>query len=456
MKTKKEIIGKVGLLAAAHIREPEEKREELVSRCIEELKNRNFEIIFSGKIVHSQSEVLENIRKFRRENVEAVIFIPTNWLEPPMIVHPMQSIKDLPLLIWGFPETTELLEGGLLLGSASTSAVVKSALEQMGWQFGYVIGMPQWKDAVDEVERYLKVVLVSKKIRMSTIGLVGYESMGIYTATFDGLSLKKVFGIEVDSAADSYILVEEMKKISPDEILSVESRLKNTCEVKDEIIQDKSFEKSIIMYLALKKMIKNRNWKALSVKCQHELTSYLKCSACLPLSMITDEGIMGSCEGDIHAALTTLIMHCFSKAKIFCGDIFPYNRKSFLMSHGGFLPHSCRKEGTSVILNPQSPRLSKDGKATGGVVSTLTFEQSDKVTLARIEGRREGGYKMHIVTGKVKPIESIPDSSAEIELDSNAQMFIQNQLSNHYTMIWEDIKSDLESFCRYKNIEIIR
>jgi len=456
MKTKKEIIGKVGLLTAAHMREPKEKREGLISRCIEELEKRNFEVVYSGKIAHSQREVFEHISNLRRENVEAVVFIPTNWLEPPMAVHPMQSIKDLPLFMWGFPETTELLKGGLLLGSTSTCAVIKSALEQMNWQFGYAVGMPEWKDTVDEVERYLKVALVSRKIGMSTIGLVGYESMGIYTATFDGLALKKVFGIEVDPAADSYILVEEMKKISPEEILPVQSQLKSTCEVEDIIIQDKSLEKSIKMYLVLKKMAKNRNWTALSVKCQHGLTSYLKCSACLSLSMLTDEGIMGSCEGDIHAALTSLIMHCFSKARIFCGDIFPFNRKNFLMSHGGFLPHSCRKEGTGVVLNGLDSRLSIDGGATGGVKSTLTFEQSDKVTLARIEGRREGGYKMHIVTGKVKPIESIRDSSAEIELDSNAQMFIQNQLSNHYTMVWEDIRSDLESFCRYKNIEIIR
>ena len=457
MKVKEKITGKVGLLVVAHVREPAEKVKKLINRCIEELKKRSFETVFFEKIARSQREVLENIYKLRREDVQAIIFIITNWAEPPMIVQPMQSVKDLPLLIWGFPETSELLKEGLFLGSSSACVVVKSALEQMGWQFGYVMGMPHWNDTVDEVERYLKVALISKKIEMSTMGLIGYKSMGIYTASFDELSLKRVFGIEIDSSIDSYILIEEMNRISGDEILPLEVRLKKYCEVKNEIVRDKSFEKSLRMYLVLEKMIKSRNWKALSVRCQHEFTSYLKCSACLPLTMITDEGIMCSDEGDVHAALTMLIMHYFSQAKIFFGDIYPYNRGNFLMSHCGLIPHSCREKNTRVVLNPQIPRISKDGKTTGGVVNTLTFQRGDKVTLARLEGGKEGSYRMHIVTGKAKPAQPLPGgfSTLEVELDSNAQIFIQNQLSNHYVVIWEEIRSELEAFCKYKNMEII-
>jgi len=456
-KAKEEITGKVGLLVVAHVREPAEKVIKLIDRCMEELKKRSFETVFFEKIARSQKEVLENLYKLRKENVQAIIFIITNWLEPPMIVQPMQYVKDLPLLIWGFPETSELLGEGLFLGSSSASVVVKNALEQMGWQFGYVMGMPYWKHTVDEVERYLKIALISKEIEMSTIGLIGYKSMGIYTASFNELSLKKVFGIEIDSSIDSYILVEEMNKINRNEILPVEARLKEYCEVKSEIVEDKSFENSLRMYLVLRRMIKSRNWKALSVRCQHELTSYLKCSACLPLVMITDEDVMCSDEGDIHAALTMLVMHHFSKAKIFFGDIYPYNRGNFLMSHCGLIPHSCREKNTSVVLNPQIPRISKDGKTTGGVVSTLAFPRGDKVTLARLEGGREDSYRMHIVTGKVKPAEPLPGGfpTLEVELDSNAGIFIQNQLSNHYVVIWEDMRSELEAFCKYKNIEII-
>ena len=264
--------------------------------------------------------------------------------------------------------------------------------------------------------------------------------------------------MEIDSSADSFILYKKMQDVDKNKVIKIEDALKRRCRVKKAIIEDGSLEKSIKMYIALKEMIDEADWKGVSVKCQHELSTYLKCTACLPLSMLTDGGIMCTDEGDIHALITMIIMKYLSEknAPLYFGDIYKLEEGGFLMSHCGLSPHSCAKEKTKVELLPQNPRISKDGKTTGGVISSYIFKEG-KVTIGRIENDRSGNYIFHFCNGYVKPIESIAYgwSSLIFTPEGDNKVFAENQLANHYVFIYEDIKDRVEEFCKVNNLKVV-
>ncbi|HHW31849.1 MAG TPA: hypothetical protein GXX20_09295 [Clostridiaceae bacterium] len=447
---------KVGIITVAHLREPSEAARKIIEDCNKAVKDYGCDVIYNNKILTSNTEVRESLIELKVSNVDAIIAIVTNWVEPPTLVQPLSEIGNIPLILWGFPETDYYLDQGIFFGSSSAAAVIKSAFEQMNYKFQYIMGMPEEPASRKRLETALDNIRVTSRLKRSKIGLIGYNSMGIYTATFDQLGLKKHFGIEIDNRADSYIVVKMMEEIKEDEIEEVRKRFDKGYVFAEDTKQ--SLELSLKMYLALKKLVKEGEWDALSVKCQHEFTSYLRCAACLPLSMLTDEGVMCSDEGDIHAAVTMLIMRNISDAVLFFGDIYPYNHRSLLMSHCGLVPHSCHDNSCDIVLNPMSPRISKDGINTGGIVSTLRYK-SGKVTLARLEGRGAGSYAMHILEGTAYPVKSIGSNYSTVEIRLDSQMdydsFVRNQISNHYIMIYDEIEDKLRKYCRYNRIMVL-
>lgn len=446
----------VGVVTIAHMREPSVSVKNIIEAGISLIQNMRYGIVYNRKILSDETEVNDYIRELKRNVVDAVIVMVTNWVEPPTLLQPLPEIGGIPFILWGLPETDSYLDKGLFLGSSSAFAVIKSALEQIDFKFQYIMGMPDDSSTGEKLRTALNNIYVSLNLNRSKVGLIGYNSMGIPTATFDQLGLKKHLGVEIDCRADSYIVAEMMRDVKDDQIQELRGRFCKGYKFGDNT--ERSFELSLKMFLVLKQLIKEGRWNALSVKCQHEFTAYLKCAACLPLSLLTDEGIMCSDEGDVHAAVTMLIMRSISDAAVFFGDIYPYNHRSFLMGHCGLVPHSCSDAGCDIVLNEMDPRISKDGKNTGGIVSTLQYKQG-AVTLARLEGRRNGGYSMHIVEGTAIPARSVGHnfSNVEVRLASrdDYEDFIDKQLSNHYIMIYDKITKDLRSFCKYENINIL-
>ena len=448
---------KIGIIMASHKREPSSFSLDIVKKGIRKLQSRNIEIYFNQKPLTCDVEIRTEIIDLKSKDVDTYILIPGNWMEPPILCHPLEEIRNENILLWGFPESIKLIDEGHFLGSASAFLVLKNGMSQMGFEFKSILGFPD-NNTIDEISNFVHAGSAQKLMRRTKIGLIGYLSMGIYTACFDQLKIRKVFGIEIDCSADSFILYKKMQDISKEEIKKIKSNLENTCSTDKAVLEDGSLETSVRMYLALKKMVKEGGWKGISVKCQHELSTYLKCTACLPLSMLTDEKIMCTDEGDIHALLTMLIMYNLSEedSAIYFGDIYKLTEGGHIMTHCGLSPHNCRKGGTKVGLLPQNKRISKDGENTGGVISSYFFKDGFG-TMGRIENDRDGNYIFHFCNGKVTPSKSIGSGMSTMIFmpEGSSEMFTQNQLANHYIFVYEDIKEKIQEFCRISGIKII-
>lgn len=134
--------------------------------------------------------------------------------------------------------------------------------------------------SVRSIYTYLRAAAVSRHMRETKLGLIGYCSIGIYTTCFNQHKIRSVFGTEIDTSADSYLRYKNMENIPAADVEKVEGRRRAYCSVDEAVIEDHSLDKSVQMYLALKNMSRDGNWSGLSVKCQHEFSTYLRCTAC--------------------------------------------------------------------------------------------------------------------------------------------------------------------------------
>jgi len=177
----------IGLLTAAHVRDPSDSVKGIVEKCRNLLESFGYKVEYNGQIQSSGKGTCEYVAELKRKGIDALILMPTNWVEPPAMLRPLEEIKHLPLMLWGFPETDEYLDKGLFLGSSSAFAVIKSALEQMDVRHESIMGMPDDQQTQRGVEQFFTNVCAAIELAKSAIGLIGYASMGIYTATFDQL-----------------------------------------------------------------------------------------------------------------------------------------------------------------------------------------------------------------------------------------------------------------------------
>ena len=146
--------------------------------------------------------------------------------------------------------------------------------------------------------------------------------MGMYSATFDPITIKEKFGITVEHLGEN-IFLNEISKSDENIAKNIAQNVMDRCTVVDTRKTDfKELTENGKMYLAYKKLIDTYKLSAINTKCDPEMgIHYGRCS-CLSHALLVDEGIMSACEGDIHQTISMMILNYLSSKPVMFLDIF--------------------------------------------------------------------------------------------------------------------------------------
>lgn len=91
---------------------------------------------------------------------------------------------------------------------------------------------------------------------------------------------------------------------------------------------------AIVIYLALKKLVKKYDLKGLTIRCFDLLKKY-KNTACLALALLNEEGIVAGCEGDMPSLITMYLTNTLTGRSSFMANPskFIYEENSLLLAH---------------------------------------------------------------------------------------------------------------------------
>ncbi|MEM2351328.1 MAG: hypothetical protein QXT26_02865 [Thermoproteota archaeon] len=426
---------------------PTELVDSFIKKSEEAVKAVEVELAAAGKVV-VYKDAWDVLALLKRSNWDFLIVAIVSWVEAPNVIAVLKEFPHKPILLWSH---TMFEEGGetLTLGPMPAAGVIRETLEQMGFKFKFIWGMPVEEEVKREIKVFARAAHAISRLSKSKIGLLGYASMGMYTGTFDHVSIRTKIGPEVEHL-DQYVIIKKMGEVSDKEAEELVGKVKSLWEISDKLT-DEDLKSCMKMYLALKSIIREFNWDALTVKCQYELSRYFGFAPCVPLSMLGDE-ITCSCEGDLPLLITQLIMHYITGETVTYGDVhnIDVNKKEILLGACGFAPFK---------LALGKPRVDKHTALYQGLLNT-TFYRRGKVTLARLASDREG-YKMHIATGEAdlpEPFHEVgcpPYPSMKVKMDGSAYHFGQHLMSQHYAIVYGDIKKELIEMCNLMNIRVI-
>ncbi|OYT48317.1 MAG: hypothetical protein B6U85_02975 [Desulfurococcales archaeon ex4484_42] len=281
----------------------------------------------------------------------------------------------------------------------------------------------------DHLEAFIKASETYKELKKLKVLLIGDPSPWLIYSSLNLRKYEEVLGIKI-------------VKVSIDEILSTinevdESEFQNVLEsllgVKTIEPKRNDLLNSLRLYIAIKKLALRYNSKLITIRC-FDLISH-GVTACLPLSLLNDEGIVAGCEGDIPAALTMYILSKLSGKPTFMGNIVWVEDKDILLAHctvalklvGSFIFRSHFESGIG---------LSIEGYPIKGLI----------ITIARLDMNRD---ELRVSIGRIMNTEPLLKNRAcrtqfLIRFEGNPKYVINESIGNHYVIAVGDVRKSLK------------
>jgi len=438
-------MGKLEFVAFGH----EDYQGNNLNQILKELgETLNAEGIYDKKIqtiVFSSYDAVAETRKIIASDIDGVVLLLATWVECPVVMTAIKELANVPVILWGFPPLE--IEGQTRsTGSYVSAAMFNGVIKRLDLKCKCLIGSYRDKEILLELKRFAAASGAVRSLKYSSIGLVGYTSMAIYTGTFDHLLMRYIIGPEIEHM-DSYSVITRAENLSPQE---VEEASKKIClagsfadQVKPEILR-----KTAMVYAALRQIALEKKWKAFNVKCQYEFSKEFGAVPCVPLSLLADEGFVTSCEGDIPCTVTMLLLHFLSGGTVTYGDALSHEGNTVKFSACGFLPFSMG----------QGKREMECFNHSGFSGFHTKFVMAAKpVTFARIV-EDIGTYHLLYGTGQGRET-ALRDGcmpALDVELDGSAVNLIREYAGQHYALCFGDQSGELEHYASLMGIKTVR
>ena len=440
-------MGKIGFVSISHQDYLEENVAVMTRRALEECRHTGHTIIAADCIVTNSTIARKTGIDFAASDLDGVVVLFGGWMECPVAMSLLREIEHLPLCVWGFPMfETEGQRNST--GSYVSYAMFKGVLDRVGWKYIGLLGSIDLdKSVFERLSAFCAAADSKQKLKRCKIGLVGYTSMSIYTGTFDHVLMRTIIGPEIEHI-DGYTLIQMAEHASDEEKKTAIDKFAKAAKI-DKKISPEILEKTAGVYCGLKKCIDDRHLDGINVKCQYEFSKEYKCVPCVPLSLLADEGVIASCEGDILCTVSMAILRFLSQSVTAYGDAMHHFDNTVKLSSCGFIPFSMGVEDRKVCNFLPHPGFT-------GIQPSFVLRPQKVTVLRLIEGI--GDYKILYFTGQGLETDLRQGymPALDIKLDGDIRNLIENYAGQHYAICYGDVSSKIEALSKIMGIKAIR
>lgn len=336
---------------------------------------------------------------------------------------------NLPILIW-VPRPDE---------HALPSALqVVDALKKAKRWCRLVYGKPSCDKVMIEIERFVKVADVARRIERSRIGLMDFRVPQLISGAYNDIELYMNLGIET-VRIDSLEMFSAYKSVDQKSVESLTTDMLRRADLVDATESD--LGNAVTLYLAVKSVADGYNLDAAAVR-GYPVFANTGTTAAFAASMLNDEGIMSNYEGDGVSAVTMLILHFLSKKPVFLAEPYKINEdQNTLMFFHRSAPMSLSQNHSRVKL--YSPRILMHVPLKNGEVTIVRLGSNFK--------------RLHAAVGTIVPGNqlSLACSEIEVKLGTDPRTFLSNAIGNHYSIVYGDYLAGIHMLSSMLDIEVV-
>ena len=320
---------------------------EMFAEAQRRLEGFGVEVIAPAEFTTSVRQAREHGRMLRHAGIHVLVVYVARWSYGTSVVETALEC-DVPVVVW---TGTDIAAVGIVGAS-----VVRGSLDEAGITNCLVYGDFDDAEALQELEVRCLGAAAGSSLRGQIYGLMGSRSLGMLTAAVDANQWRRQFGVEVESWDQSEII--DLAQKMPD--AEVDSHLAWSHEVFGSIqVKDKVMRAALKMYLASRRIIAERGFDFVSVRCLPE-TPVLFTTFCYTIALLNDtsdadgdkDAICCSCESDSNGALTMQILKHLGGAPIMFGDV-----RTIRLVEGEIWISNCGSQATTLAKGPQAGAL---------------------------------------------------------------------------------------------------
>jgi L-fucose isomerase-like protein len=266
---------------------------------------------------------------------------------------------------------------------------MQGAMKEIGIKHRFVYGNYDDPAEIEKIISYCRAGAVKNLLNMSIIGTFGGRGMGQTCGAADPSQWMKMFGVDIDSR-DTTELIKTAKSFTKEEIAETRANIQKL--FADPIPENEQSDRSISLYLAIKKLIKKNEWDFYTIQSFPGLGDDYS-ATCFAQSMMLEDGIGTSTLGDFNTALTVKCLTELSSEPVYYGDlqhVDKTNNEIKIIGDGACPPSLAGKLGPAGFAQHGIPT---EGGA-GGLSVKLVCKVGEGV-LARL-GRNDGKFEMVI------------------------------------------------------------
>ena len=356
--------------------------DKLIAGAKNSLKEAGLDLLEYETILATKSEAKECFGKLKKmDDLDAVVLFSGTWV---WASHMIAAIRDFAttgkgVVIWTNPGS----QGWRPVGGL----VMQGAMKEIGLQHRFVYGDHKEPKEINRIASYCRGSAMKNILNMSTIGTFGGRGMGQTCGAADPSQWMRMFGIDIDSR-DTTELLETAKAVTDKEIQDARKRIQKL--FSEPMPEDKASDKSIRLYLAIKKVIAKEGFDFYTIQSFPGLGDQYS-ATCFAQSMMLEDGVGTSTLGDFNTAMTVKLMTDLSAEPVYYGDlqhIDKTNNEIKIIGDGACPPSLASKLGPAGFAEHGIPT---EGEA-GGMSIKLVCKVGEGV-LARL-GRTKGEFEM--------------------------------------------------------------
>ncbi len=395
------------------------------------------------------------IEKLRPFDMDCLFVCVAGWIPPHAVIKVTDVFRHKPMILFGQCGWVENERIFTTAAQAGTSGI-RSAFEAMGYKFKYIyciMGEPMPKQ---KVEAYINASYAAAMLRNARVGTMGYRDMLLYGTQFEGNSMKKQIGVEVEP----FEMLEMVQNIDTVDSKDVEAGIQYIKEnwSFESPCDDTLLEKGVKYALALKKKIDERGYEAITLNDVDGMKKLLRFPPAMVFMLLEYYcGVQTVPENDVLGNVTQLMLKYITGTVIPYFEYYEFFKTSVLAGVPDFIP-AAATDGDIKVLPTSFGQLSSS-------LLNVSKPKTGDVTCARLIYKADG-YYMHVYNGIAKlphswaeygwnePIPQLP--SLEIEPTScTVEEFAGKVSSQHVLVAYGDHKESLTDLCELLDIKVI-
>ncbi len=448
-------MSKAAFIGFGEVNTPAEIIVRKCARAEQDLRAAGLDLISVYPVTddYQERDIQKALDALAGQEFDVLILCIAGWIPSHAVIKITEQYRHLPMVLWGLCGWME--EGRLVTTAdqAGTSALRKTFVD-MGYRFRYIYDIIGKPSNAQKVADYAAAAFAAKRLRSARVGMAGYRDMNLYGTLYDGGSLKRVVGPEIETF-EMLEMKQRYDAISDDEKREVvDGVMRKWTFLKEP--NEESMYRAAGYYLAVKQLIDERGYDAVSLKDVDGMKKLLGFPPAPVLSLLSDcAGVSTIPENDCLGNVTQLMVRYLTGQ---CGaylEFYEFFEDRVLAGVPDYIPAEITDGATTVMP-------AAFGELSEGLLN-VSKVKTGLLTLCRLF-YADGQYYMHMVTGEgitprkweeagwTQPAPQLP--GLEILLE-DTEAFAQNVMCQHYIISYGDNTEKMKNLCQMLGITVL-